>query len=113
MTLNECVYWVGTAVIAYDAIVAWTHIFVYSRRSNWRQFQEGKHLMATIGAFALVLVYVILSTVTAGPTSLDDYPARGFVRLLIFMILGWVLTGWLVLTLRNQRRSSNRRSRER
>lgn len=104
MTLNECVYWIGTGVIVYDAVVAWTLILLYSIRSNWRQFEEGRAWLATKTVFTLVLTYSSVVTLETGPRSLENYPQQGIIRILIFVLVGIVFTWWVVIVNRNQRK---------
>lgn len=105
MILNECVYWVGTAVIYYDTVIAWALILVYGTKSNWRMFEEGRAFLATKSVFAAVLTYLSLLTTTMRPLYLLNYPQQGFVRILVFGMVGVVFTWWLVLVFRNLRRS--------
>lgn len=108
MTLNEWVFWLGTGVIIFDAVIAWTHITLYATKSRWTLYDEGKALMRTIVSYALVLTYVASITIQAAThgvsiSMLQDYPQRGIIRGLIFAIVGYVLCDWLILLLRNQR----------
>lgn len=110
MTFNEWVFWIGTVVVITDAVIAWTHIVMYARGSKWRLYEEGIALMGTMGSYALVLTYVGLanmqSFIDGVPAStLRDYPERGIVRITIFGLLLLVLSRWLVLLIRNQRRA--------
>jgi|tagenome__1003787_1003787.scaffolds.fasta_scaffold20203342_3 CBS domain containing-hemolysin-like protein len=105
MTLNECVFWIGTGAVLYDTVIAWTLIILYSTHSNWRQFEEGRAWLATKTVFTLVLTYLIVVTIEAGPTNLQNYPSQGIIRIAIFAAVGYVFTWWVVIVLRNQRRS--------
>lgn len=109
MTLNECVYWVGTGVILYDTVVAWTLILLYGIKSNWIQFEEGRAWLATKSVFTAVLTYLSVVTLQTGSLVLDDYPERGIVRAFIFLMVGIVFTWWIVIVLHNQRRSRRNR----
>jgi hypothetical protein len=111
MSLNEWVFWIGTFVVVTDAAIAWTHIVLYSTKSKWQLYDEGKALMATIGSYALTLTYVAVANLQGvlhgvPASTLRDYPQRGVVRILIFTIALFVLGRWLVLLIRNQRRSN-------
>lgn len=110
MNLNEWVFWIGTAVVIGDAVIAWAHITLYATRSKWRLYDEGKALMATIGSYALVLTYVAVANFQmvihgVSAATLQDYPARGVVRIIIFGLVMFVLARWFVLLIRNQRRT--------
>lgn len=107
MTLNEWVFWIGTAVVVYDVVVAWTHIAIYGIKSRWRQFDEGKALMGTMASYALVLTYVCFVNIQVGmgATTFEEYPQRGLIRIFIFALVGVVVTRWLTLLLRNLRRA--------
>jgi len=111
MSLNEWVFWIGTIVVIAGAVISWTHIILYALKSKWQLYDEGKALMATIGSYALTLTYVGVTTLQSAAhgvsaTSLRDYPQRGVVRIVIFTIALFVLGRWLVLLIRNQRRSN-------
>ena len=105
MTLNECVYWVGTIVVYYDTAIAWALILFYGTRSNWRMFEEGRAFLATKSVFTVVLTYLSLVTTQMRPRILVNYPQQGFVRIIVFTMVGIVFTWWLFIVLRNQRRS--------
>lgn len=112
MTFNECVFWIGTAVVLYDALVSWAHVLLYTR-SNWRMFEEGKALMGTMACFALTLTYGGIRTVQVGPRLLQDYPEAGILRIVIYVIVGFVVSRWFYLLLTNQHRTRNGRNHER
>jgi hypothetical protein len=110
MNLNEWVFWIGTIIVIAGAVISWTHIIIYSAKSKWQLYEEGWALMWTIGSYALVLTYVALanmqSVVNGIPASaLRDYPQRGLLRIAIFGLSLFVLSRWLILLLRNQRRT--------
>jgi hypothetical protein len=98
------VFWIGTGIVLYDTVAGWTLILLYSIRSNWYQFDEGRAFLATKTVFTLVLTYLSLVTIPAGPRMLHNYPQQGFVRVIVFLLVGIVFTWWIVLVIRNQRR---------
>jgi hypothetical protein len=111
MNANEWVFWIGSVVVVADAAIAWTHIILYASRSKWQLYDEGKALMATIGSYALVLTYVAMANFQSvvhgvSASAFEGYPERGLIRLAIFGITMVVLGRWLVLLIRNQRRSN-------
>jgi hypothetical protein len=105
MTLNECVFWIGTAIIAYDATVACAHVWIYGTRANWRKYEEGKALMGTMLMFALLLSYGTYNSIHYGGIALTGYPGRGLIRIGIYVVLGFAVTRWFCLLLKNLRRA--------
>jgi hypothetical protein len=105
VNINECVFWIGTGIILYDAAVAWTLILRYGFWSNWSQFDEGRAFLATKVVFTLVLTYLSVATLSSPTRNFTSYPQQGIVRILVFLPVGVVFTWWVVLVIRNQRRS--------
>lgn len=105
MNLNEWVFWIGTGFVLYDTIAAWTLVLLYAIRSRWAQFEEGRAFLATKTVFMVVLTYLSAATLNAYPYPLVNYPQQGLVRIIVFLLVGIVFTWWVVLVIRNQRRT--------
>ena len=80
---------VGTAAALVGAIAAWTFVVTYWNRP-WRQYPEGRHLMAFTMLLAVILSYVSVRAATGTHVlALSDEAVRLFVYGSIAAMLLW------------------------
>jgi hypothetical protein len=94
----------GTVLIHWAALVGVASVVMHSR-VRWRETEMGRHLMAYMGAYAVVLVLscIALDTLPPAPPAPGDSLWFQILRLVTFVAIPLVMTQRLWLQIKAQR----------
>jgi hypothetical protein len=106
MTHPEWIFWIGTVIVCLSAITAWLFVIYYGRYTRFEETDVGRHQMATMGMFAVVLTWTAWRSVNIDVLNLAVYPVTAaYIRIVIYGVLEYVILGWLLLLVREQRKA--------
>jgi type VI protein secretion system component VasK len=111
MTYPELVFLAGNIAIIGGAITAWAHVLLYAIRTEWERSYVGRHLMVTVLMFAVVLTYTAWRALAVGliaPLTVGVL----WTRLVIFVVVWFVIGGWLVLLVKEQSAAERKRKKD-
>lgn len=107
MTHPEWVFWIGTVIVCLSAITAWAFVIFYGRYTRFEETAVGRHQMATMGMFAVVLTWTAWRSIGIDVVATIQSAGLGILysRVLIFAVVEYVILGWLLLLVKEQFRA--------
>lgn len=91
--MTAYLYSLATGLVAIGASLAWWFVFLY-RRHNWRQYQEGRHVMQ------FTLMVAIILTLSTEVRIWGPYPGIELVACVVYLWMVWLLASRIRLMLR-------------